>query len=118
MRKQTHAIPIGGMIRQGDVLFMRVKRLPERSRLRGHDGRCVVELGEATGHAHVLEGTGFEFYDVVSVAETIVGQALRVLEPTPLSHEEHATQIFPRDTIWERWYQVESDGSEERIVRD
>jgi hypothetical protein len=45
---------IGESVRQGDVLLIRVKELPI-----GYDkfptDRCVIALGEASGHEHVIE---------------------------------------------------------------
>jgi len=43
----------------------------------------VVEEGEHTGHAHRLEGTGFNFYAKDG------DKYLRIIRTTALSHEEH-----------------------------
>ena len=109
---------IGQMVRQGDVLLMKVAGLPEN--IRRHEpenGRLVVECGEATGHAHVLNPTTVEGYDILSAAGGIVGQAFSVVAPTPLVHDEHAAIIL-EPGIYERWYQVEDDGASEQRVHD
>jgi hypothetical protein len=105
-------------VRQGDVLLVRVDKLPTGAvRRQGTEGRIVVEVGEATGHAHTLDPVSVEAYDVVSEAGAIVYQAYRVLQRTPLTHDEHPAIVL-EPGIWERWYQVESDGEAERQIRD
>lgn len=112
-------IRVGQAIRQGDVLLVRVSTLPENRRSKlPENGRIVMEYGEATGHAHVLDPGAVKAYDLVSEAGGIVGQAIVVLEDTELRHEEHGALTLERGTIWERWYQVEDDGEAERRVLD
>ena len=110
---------IGQAIRQGDVLLVRVAALPQRVRRREPDalGRIIIEYGEATGHAHVLDPAHVAAYDVIGEAERIIGQAYLVLAATPLRHEEHGAVLLAPG-VWERWYQVEDDGEEERRVAD
>lgn len=112
-------VEIGQAIRQGDVLLVRIAALPKNARRKTINvgQRIVVEYGEATGHAHTLDPQTVEAYDILSEAGDIVGQAFKVLAPTPLIHQEHAAiELAP--AVWERWIQVESDGSEERQVAD
>ena len=112
-------VEIGQAVRQGDILLVRVAELPKGVRRKDISAgqRIVVEYGEATGHAHTLDPQTVVAYDILSDAGSIVGQAFRVLEPTPLTHQEHgAIELDP--AIWERWYQVEDDGDRERQVAD
>ena len=48
--------------------------------------RVVLAEGEATGHAHVAEGTGLVF----------AGDELKVPDSAVLTHEEHATRTIPK----------------------
>ena len=112
-------IQIGQGIRQGDVLLRRIGALPKNvQRHKVDSGRIVVEYGEVTGHAHVLDPLAVEGYDILDEARMVVGQAFVVLADTELRHDEHGPITLDRGTIWERWYQVEDDGEEERRVRD
>ena len=105
-------------IRQGDVMLVRVGQLSaNRQEHPADNGRIVVEYGEVTGHAHVLDRNDVLAYDIVSEAGVIVGQEFLVLTETPLRHDEHAP-ITLTPGVWERWYQVEDDGAEERRVLD
>lgn len=109
---------IGQAIRQGDVLLVRVAELPANIRRRDAGAASiVVEYGEATGHCHTLAGATVEAYDVLTEAGAIAGQAYRVLEATPLTHQEHGAIVLDPG-IWERWIQVEDDGESERQVAD
>ena len=109
------------IIRQGDVLLRRVSALPDSKRLRevnrDEHSRLVLEYGEVTGHAHAVLSAGAKLYSVVDEAERVVGQYLTVKEPTDLLHEEHGTITLPPG-VYERWYQMEYDGEEERRVLD
>lgn len=108
----------GQMVRQGDVLLRRIAQLPKRAKRRDQKAeRIVVEYGEATGHAHTLDPQTVEAYDILSEAGAIAGQAFRVLESTPLEHQEHGTIVL-EPGFYERWYQVEDDGESERQVAD
>src|SRR4051812_2503449 len=77
-----------GLLRQGDVLLVPVKAVPKQVEpVRRDDGRVVLAEGEATGHAHTLQG---------SAVELVRAQRSRrlylVVEgdvPAALVHEEH-----------------------------
>ena len=111
---------IGQGIRQGDVLLIKVDKLPERVREAPRDtsGRLVLEYGEVTGHAHAILERNAVKYDILDAAERIVGQALVVEDaPVTLTHEEHGAHTI-EPGIYQRWYQVDYDGEEERRVAD
>ena len=76
-------------VRQGDVLFIPVAVLPADARERTpQNGRHVIALGEVTGHAHVLDPARAEVFDT---AEAVYA---RIMEATPLTHEEHAPVVL------------------------
>ena len=101
-------------VRQGDVLLVPVDELPTGAELVA-EGRVVVEYGEATGHHHaVMEG---ELYNVVDEATKVVQQYVNVPTVTGMEHPEHGTVTLLAG-VWQRWYQVEDDGEDERRVAD
>ena len=109
---------IGEMVRQGDVILMRVATLPKEARKVGRAGRIVVEHGETTGHAHAILEPNVTLYNVAADAERVAGQYLEVTgDVAVLVHEEHGAHVLDPG-VYQRWYQVESDGEEERRVRD
>jgi hypothetical protein len=75
-----------GLIRQGDLLLVPVRALPDEADLLGR-GRLMLAKGEATGHAHVVEDERASVHRV-GWSETTY---LRVVgdEPVSLVHEEH-----------------------------
>ncbi|MGW4424264.1 hypothetical protein [Streptosporangium sp. NPDC004631] len=93
------------MYRQGDILIVPVREetvpasaLTSPSVPRDAHGRLVLALGEATGHAHAVVGSG-----------TLV-RGLRPMDPDFLHvpaggrvvHEEHAAISLPKG-----WYRVQ-----------
>jgi len=83
------------VIRQGDVLLLRVKAIPQDAKpLKPTGNKVILALGEATGHHH-----RFEFVDTsesVRLFQTDGGaRYLHVLEPSDLKHEEHSTARVP-----------------------
>ncbi|MCF2525706.1 hypothetical protein [Yinghuangia soli] len=92
------------MYRQGDILLLPVDdaavplgvtALPAKPR--DNRGRIVLALGEVTGHAHAVTGTGTLFLDP---EPTVIGH-LKLDAPTRLVHEEHAAISLPKG-----WYRV------------
>ena len=76
-------------VRQGDVMFRPVADVPATAKARTPDrGRHVIALGEVTGHAHVLDAQHADVYDN---AATVYA---RIMEATPLTHEEHAAVVL------------------------
>ena len=83
------------VIRQGDVLLVRVKAIPKTAVEQPPKGKkLILALGEATGHHH-----RFEFMDTshnVKMFHTNTGERyLDVSEPVDLLHEEHSTARIP-----------------------
>lgn len=108
------------LYRQGDVLFRRVAALPDGAMPQPRDdrGRIVIERGEHTGHAHCVLVQDATLYHVVEDAGRVVAQYLAVTGTgVDLVHEEHNTIALPPG-VYQRWYQQEYAGEEERRVID
>jgi hypothetical protein len=81
------------VFRQGDVLIVPVEKVPARLKdVPLENGRIVIMHGEATGHAHVIEG------DAVFLAadlQEMEGRFLRIEEESLLVHDEHDAITLP-----------------------
>jgi hypothetical protein len=79
--------------RQGDVLLVRIDKLPRGLRQVPRDGgRVVLAYGEATGHAHAIADTGADL-----LASDLEERFLRIVgDFATLTHEEHAPITLPR----------------------
>jgi len=101
-------------VRQGDVLLVLLAAADGEEGLveQKAEESVVLEHGEATGHAHRVEASR-----VVLYYDRQAAQYLRVLEETPLTHEEHAA-IMLREGLYRRAYQVEERREEVRRVAD
>ncbi len=81
------------MRRQGDLLLVELDELPPQLEpVPREDGRLVLAHGEATGHAHVLEG---EAELLAADLDEMQERFLRVEAESSLVHEEHATVAVP-----------------------
>ena len=81
------------LIRQGDVLLVRVDRIPAGVRpVAREGGRLVLAAGEATGHAHAVLESG-----ALLLEDDLEERFLQVLEEggVTLTHEEHAAVRVP-----------------------
>ena len=79
--------------RQGDVLLVRTRsrELHEATLVPRNEGRIILALGEATGHAHAIAS---DHADLLEVGEG--ERYLRVDGPAALTHEEHgAIELEP-----------------------
>jgi hypothetical protein len=75
--------------RQGDVLLVKVDKLPEQARPVEWEDRVILAYGEVTGHAHALSTEQVKMY-------TWKGDRLLDINSTAkLVHEEHATIVLP-----------------------
>lgn len=107
------------LLRQGDVLLIRVADLPKGAKDVTGEQRIVLAEGEVTGHAHAISDP--------LTATTPTGKArlwdagaeryLQVLETVALQHEEHAA--IPLDPgIYKIGHQREYSPEEIRRVAD
>jgi hypothetical protein len=101
--------------RQGDVLLVAVAAIPQDARPLPRDqGRIVLALGEATGHAHAIADPG------AALLETqLQDRFLQVLAEggVLLRHEEHDPVLLPRGTYQVR-RQREYVAGDWRMVAD
>ena len=80
-----------GLLRQGDVMLVKVRSVPKGAKFREADKKRGVVLaeGEVTGHAHTLPSTTVKEY----VVPAELGDADRFIVVDKLSqlvHQEHA----------------------------
>ena len=98
--------------RQGDVLLMKVERLPEEAVLMETEKhRVVLAYGEVTGHAHAIST------DVAAMYSHNNERFLHVTPGAELVHEEHST-IFLEPGVYKVVQQREYTPQELRFVRD
>lgn len=106
-----------GVIRQGDVLLVRVKALPKDAVLQPQKGKkLILALGEATGHHHRFEFLNTDFSEV-KMYHVGAARYLDVAKPADLLHEEHSTARVPAG-LWLVPNQVEYTPAELRRVVD
>jgi hypothetical protein len=105
-----------GPIRQGDVLIRSVDVLPKGLKAVPRDGRgrLVLAEGEATGHAHVVEG---EALFLAADLADLEGRFLQVEAESAVVHEEHGTLTLSPG-IYEVRRQREYESDAERYVAD
>ena len=96
------------MYRQGDVLIMEAKREMRSAKVQADN---VLVYGEATGHAHRVEGDG------AVIMETPQGKVIDATKAFRVIHDEHDTIEIP-----EGFYRVirqrEYDEEQIRYVTD
>lgn len=97
------------MFRQGDVLIIPVGEVPAGATpINREHGRLVLAHGEATGHAHVVEG---EAQFLTSDLEDLERRFLRVEAEAAVVHDEHDTITLPPgdyEVVRQREYQPEA----------
>ena len=96
--------------RQGDVLIQSAQRIPAAA---VKQPRCVLALGEATGHAHQITEQAWLWVDTdgTKYVEVYGDEAL-------LQHEEHSRIILPGPAIYRVTQQREYHPAEIRNVAD
>lgn len=122
--------------RQGDVLIIPVRALPQGAKPRAREsGRVVLAHGEVTGHAHAIERTDVVHYDAPN-ADQAAQQLLRDVgfefEVTPQNsatfldvptgaevlHEEHGTVVLPAGPAVVLRQREWTDADEPRQIAD
>jgi hypothetical protein len=96
--------------RQGDVLVVRVEAKPATAK---KQPRCVLALGEVTGHAHQIKEEAFLYVDSdgTKYVEVYGSEAT-------LTHEEHGPIVLPGPAIYRVTQQREYTPEEIRNVAD
>ena len=104
------------ILRQGDVLLVRVKALPTAATEVAADrGRIILAHGEATGHAHAIVVDRERPQARLWSAEA--ERFLHAVEASVLTHEEHApVEIDPG--VYRVVIQTEYTPQELRRVQD
>lgn len=98
------------IVRQGDVLLIKVTELPTEAKDITPEGDVILAYGEVTGHCHrIATGTA-------SLYEWQGDQLVQVKEPTFLTHEEH-DKIALEPGVYKRVIQKEYDPSSENFSR-
>lgn len=115
-----------GVLRQGDVLLVKVAELPKRAKDVTPEGDIILAHGEVTGHAHRLSlpntMTMIEKGELVQAPKKVrlwdagAERFIQVMEKTALTHEEHSP--IPLDPgIYQVIRQREYDPEAERLAR-
>ncbi len=79
---------------QGDVTGKRLSSLPEGNIEKISKGKCVLALGEKTGHCHVVEESDAE---LIRIGERMI---LKLENDATLVHQEHGP-IGLTPGLWE-----------------
>ena len=122
MKQRKTVEPIA--IRQGDVLLVRVARLPKNATARASEnGRIVLAHGEVTGHAHALAIKGSDGRRQSKVPAELFdsdrGTFLQVTgENVMLVHEEHTAHEIPPGIYRVPGQREWTDADEPRQVAD
>lgn len=103
--------------RQGDVLVIEAKALPQSVEpVAREGGRVILAHGELTGHAHAIKAPGVTHYksaDGRFYFSVDDGDA-----PAALEHEEHKTIAFEPGKVFRHARQVEYSPAALRTVAD
>lgn len=110
---------IGGHARQGDTLLRRIKQIPVDTESLQETKKCVLALGEITGHSHTFtEGAiGFVRPGLSFDSNEALADFVRVQEETELEHQEHDAIRYPAGDF-ESFDQVEYTPEAIRRVAD
>ena len=104
------------LLRQGDVLLLRVDELPRDAKDETPAGDVILAYGEVTGHAHRIAQT--QTAPKVRVWNAGAERFIQVMEATALTHEEHAPIALEQGAVYKQIHQVEERGEEVRRVAD
>ena len=98
------------MYRQGDVLVVQIDKLPKEVK---KQKRCVLALGEVTGHAHQIKEGAFLWVDSDETKYVEVHG-----EEATITHEEHGPITLGGPAIYRVIQQREYAPDEIRNVAD
>lgn len=98
-------------IHQGDVLLVRVEKLPEGIKPRKDR---TLKLGESTGHHHTLTA-GTVYGEMNSTQWVVMDKPGAKLQHLPQPGVEHNTVLVP-EGVWMVPVQVADDGEKERRI--
>jgi len=97
-------------VRQGDVLIVKAASIPKTAT---KQARCILALGEATGHAHQIKEEAFLWVDTdgTKYVEVFGSEAT-------VQHEEHGPIVLAGPAIYRVVQQREYTPEEIKNVRD
>ena len=98
------------MYRQGDVLILTATAIPKTAH---KEQRCILALGEVTGHAHQIKEEAFLWVDTDGTKYVEVFGAEATVQ-----HEEHGPIILSGPAIYRVVQQREYTPEEIRNVAD
>lgn len=98
------------MYRQGDVLVQKTKAIPVTAK---KQAKCVLAVGEVTGHAHQIRENAFLWVDTDGTKYVEVFG-----KKAELVHEEHGTISLSGPALYRVTQQREYTPSEIRNVAD
>lgn len=98
------------MYRQGDVLICSAATIPKSAT---KQPRCILALGEATGHAHQIKEEAFLWVDTDGTKYVEVFGAEAIVQ-----HEEHGPIVLAGPAIYRIVQQREYSPEEIRNVQD
>jgi hypothetical protein len=102
--------PQAEMFRQGDVLIQKVQLIPPTA---VKQPKCILALGEATGHAHQIKDGAYLLIDTdgAKYVEVLGAEAT-------VTHEEHGPITLTGPAVYRIRQQREYTPEEIRNVRD
>ncbi len=117
----TQEAEMAKMYRQGDVLLVRVKTLPQHVKDVTEHDRIVLAYGEVTGHAHAVYPEVIDKERPPELKAKLwdagAERYLQVLEKTALRHEEHTAVPLDKG-VYRVVRQREYDPQRDRWVAD
>lgn len=109
------------VLRQGDVLLIRVDSIPAGAKevKRDDRGRIILAEGEVTGHAHAVLDPHAKLFEITGGGQggNERSRFLNVEKETTLNHEEHGTVHLTKG-VYEVRQQREYQPDEIRPVAD
>lgn len=82
-----------GLLRQGDILLVPVKKLPGKlKKVPRENGQIILAEGEMTGHLHAI--TAPEAMFLATDLDEVTGRFLEIEAEVALEHPEHDTVML------------------------
>lgn len=112
----SNAVSVGDVVRQGDLYFECIEKLPEG---KPTSNRQLVP-GTTQGSRHILDGDVKIVKDAQfkRMPATLVGPAFEAIGDVTATHPEHGHKVFPAGTFWQTYGQQAYDQEMIRRVRD
>jgi hypothetical protein len=79
--------------RHGDLLIEKIDQIPEAAQPAKDDERDILAHGEATGHAHRVQGAGNK--DLAVIMTLAAAKYIAAAQACTVVHEEHHEIVLP-----------------------